>query len=358
MKESKVLTPALFRKLLDWYEANKRVLPWREDADPYHVWISEIMLQQTRVETVKGYYLRWMERFSTVQALAAAKEDEVLKAWEGLGYYSRARNLYKAAKIIASEYGGKLPADKALLRRLPGIGEYTVGAILSIAFGMGEPAVDGNVLRVISRLTADPSDVSKGDVRAAVAAKLRPLMPQGETSAFTQALFELGALVCLPKDAFRCESCPLIGECRAYREKRQGDFPVKPEKAAQRMEERTVLLLECEGKYLVRKRLSKGLLANLYEFPNAEGRLSEEEVRAFLSSLAGEEIPVGMVEPLPEATHVFTHLIWEMTGYLLRLPAGQAAAPFGEDAAFASPREIEEVYSLPSAFSAYKKFCK
>ncbi|MBP5405064.1 MAG: A/G-specific adenine glycosylase [Clostridia bacterium] len=358
MKERAVLTPELFRKLLDWYEENKRVLPWREDADPYHVWISEIMLQQTRVETVKAYYLRWMERFPTVSALAAAEEDEVLKAWEGLGYYSRARNLHKAAKIIENAYGGKLPADKALLRGLPGVGEYTAGAILSIAFGIGEPAVDGNVLRVISRLTADPSDVSKGEVRAALADALRPLMPKGETSAFTQALFELGALICLPKDAFRCELCPLVEDCRAYKEGRQGDFPVKPEKAAPRAEARTVLLLECEGKYLVRKRPSKGLLANLYEFPNAEGKLSEGDVCAFLSDLAGEEISPRKVESLPEATHVFTHLVWNMTGYLVRLSSPKAASLFGADAVFASPREIKETYSLPSAFSAYKKFAR
>ena len=339
-----ILTAALFEKLLDWYEENKRVLPWREeDADPYHVWISEIMLQQTRVETVKSYYLRWMERFPTVSALAAASEEEVLKAWEGLGYYSRARNLHKAAKIVTKDYGGALPRDKKALLSLPGVGEYTVAAIRSIAFGEKDPAVDGNVLRVVSRLTADPSDVMKADFRASVAERLRPLMPEGRTSSFTQALFEIGALICLPNEACRCDLCPLAEDCLARKEGTQASFPVKSEKGAKRTLPLTVLVVTKDGRFALRKRPDKGLLANLYELPNEEGHLRETAVRDLIG---------GDVTPLPPATHVFTHIIWDMTGYLVRTTEDI------EGVIWATPEEIKRDYPLPSAFSAYKKYCK
>ena len=344
---SEVLTAALFETLLRWYDENKRVLPWRDDVDPYRVWVSEIMLQQTRVETVKSYFTRWMRLFPTLRALAEAEEDEVLKAWEGLGYYSRARNLHRAAKTVCETCGGVLPAKKEELRRLPGIGEYTAGAILSIAFGIAEPAVDGNVLRVVSRLTADPSDVSDTAVRKRVADDLRPLMPAGRTSEFTQALFELGALVCLPNDAYKCEECPLRASCAACRSGTQSRYPVKPQKAKQRTQEITVLVCTAEGKFALRKRPEKGLLANLYEFPNEAGRLAPAEVGARFGSDA-------IVTPLPAATHVFTHLIWDMTGYLVRLPSTALLS----DAIWASPEEIDVLYSVPSAFSAYKKFVR
>ena len=229
--------------LLDWYGEHKRTLPWRETVSPYRTWVSEIMLQQTRVEAAKGYFLRWMERFPTVTALAEANEEEVLKAWEGLGYYSRARNLHKAAKLLA-EQGGELPRDKKALQAIPGIGAYTAGAILSIAFGEKEPAVDGNVLRVISRLTADPYDTMKNETRERVANDLRPLMPEGQTSDFTQALFELGALVCLPNALPRCDLCPLAGECEARRLGRETDFPLRAAKPEKRRECLTVFVLE------------------------------------------------------------------------------------------------------------------
>jgi len=345
---SDVLTRELFDTLLSWYDANKRVLPWRGTPDPYRVWVSEIMLQQTRVETVKSYFLHWMRLFPTVRALAEASEDEVLKAWEGLGYYSRARNLHRAARMVCDLYAGEIPSDPDKLRKLPGIGEYTVGAILSIAFGVAEPAVDGNVLRVTSRLTADPSDVSRPDVRKRVADTLRPLMSAGRTSDFTQALFEIGALICLPNDAYRCDLCPLQGACRAYAAGEQSKYPVKPEKSDKRTETKTVLLLTADGKYAVHRRSAKGLLANLYEFPNLEGHLSEEEVRARLSEWKAD---VLSVEPLPASTHVFTHLIWDMTGYLVRLREPVSL----DDVRWTTKAEIGETYSVPSAFRAYKK---
>ena len=329
--------------LLAWYEKNKRTLPWRGDPTPYETWVSEIMLQQTRVETVKPYFARWTAAFPTVFELAKADEETVLKLWEGLGYYSRARNLHKAAKVVVEEYGGELPKDKKQLQKLPGIGAYTAGAILSIAFGEREPAVDGNVLRVVSRLLADPFDITDVKVREKVADMLRPLMPEKRTSDFTQAMFEIGALVCLPDEDYRCEECPLTGFCAAYRKNRQDDFPVKPIKKAKKEENITVFVLRYGGKYALRRRPDKGLLAGLYELPNERGFLSVEEAK---------KLYPGKIKKLPAATHVFTHVVWRMIGYEIDL----TTAP--SNVFFATAEEIEGKYSLPSAFSAYKKKCK
>ena len=337
------LSKETFSVLLKWYEENKRELPWRGTPTPYETWVSEIMLQQTRVETVKPYFLRWKERFPTVKDLADADEETVLKLWEGLGYYSRAKNLHKAAKIVVEEYGGQLPKDKKLLVKLPGIGAYTAGAILSIAFGTKEPAVDGNVLRVVSRLTADPYDISDVKVREKIANMLRPLMPDGRTSDFTQALFEIGALVCLPDEDYRCENCPLTAFCAAYKRGEQDRYPVKIVKKAKKEEDLTVFVLRYDGKYAIKKRPDKGLLSGLYELPNKQGLLSENKVRDLFQKEG---------KRLPDSTHVFTHVVWHMVGYLVDLdeqPDGYL---------FATPEEIRDKSSLPSAFSAYKKYCK
>ena len=344
LRYMELLTKDLFDALLGWYDKNKRVLPWRGAPTPYEVWVSEIMLQQTRVETVKPYFLRWIKTFPTVEALAEADEEVVLKLWEGLGYYSRARNLHKAAKIVVSDYNGVLPCDKKLLQKLPGIGAYTAGAVLSIAFGVAEPAVDGNVLRVVSRLTADPFDIMSNGVRASVADRLRPLMPEGKTSEFTQALFEIGALVCLPDRDYRCENCPLTAFCQAYKTNKQSLFPVRPTKGPKKTERLTVFVLEYQNKFVIRKRPDKGLLAGLYELPNREGFLSETDVQALFD---------GAIAPLPPARHVFTHVVWEMQGYYVKLNS----IPTGEGF-LATPEEIEKSFSLPSSFSAYKKFCQ
>ena len=330
--------------LLEWYESNRRTLPWREGVTPYRVWVSEIMLQQTRVEAAKGYFLRWMERFPTLETLAAASEEEVLKAWEGLGYYSRARNLHKAAKTVCERFNGELPRDKKQLLSLPGIGAYTVGAIFSIAFGLPEPAVDGNVLRVVSRLTAEPFDIMKNEVRAAVADDLRPLMPEGKTSEFTQSLFELGALICLPNALPRCEACPLVDRCEAKRQGKQTEYPLKVVKPEKKKEVLTVFVLEHEGKYAIRKRPAKGLLAGLWELPNERGHITKSDAERRFE---------GKVDPLPAATHVFTHITWEMTGYYISLKK----PPADSDLRFVSEEQLREEYSLPSAFSAYRKYC-
>ncbi|MBO7389825.1 MAG: A/G-specific adenine glycosylase [Clostridia bacterium] len=340
----KKLTPYMISLLLDWYGENKRTLPWRGSADPYRVWVSEIMLQQTRVEAARDYFMRWMNRFPTVKSLAAADEEEVLKAWEGLGYYSRARNLHRAAKIVADEYDGTLPADKEKLRALPGIGAYTVGAILSIAFGIPEPAVDGNVLRVYSRLTKEAFDQSRDDVRREIADGLRPLMPAGKTSDFTQSLFELGALICLPNAIPRCDECPLKELCAAHKAGAETDYPIPVVKGEKRREALTVLVLSYKGKFAVRKRGDRGLLAGLWELPNLQGALTASEV---------SRLYAGEVAPLPAANHIFTHIVWEMTGYRVELDE----RPDDPTLVFVTPEEMKEAYPLPSAFRAYKKHC-
>ena len=287
------------RPLLAWYKVNKRDLPWRRDATPYRVWVSEIMLQQTRIEAVRDYFERFTAAFPTVEALAAAEEDAVLKLWEGLGYYSRARNLHKCAKLVVSEYGGAFPRTAAELKRLPGIGDYTAGAIASIAFGEPESAVDGNVVRVLSRLE-NCADTADEKLRARYRAELKAISPPGECGAFTSALMELGETVCTPGTP-ACGRCPLAEVCAGCAAGRAGELPVLPAKRPRRIEERRVLLLICGGRTAVRRRPEKGLLAGLWELPND----------------TVPEPPAGG-EPCGEAVHVFTHVEWRMRGYILR----------------------------------------
>ncbi len=319
--------------LLKWYAVHKRELPWRNTRDPYKIWVSEIMLQQTRIEAVKGYYAAFLEKFPTVKALAAASEEEVLKAWEGLGYYSRARNLHKAAKRIAEE---GFPRDFAGVRSLPGVGDYTAGAICSIAYGLPCPAVDGNVLRVLTRLTADERNIDEMSTRIAFSDLLREVYP-AEAAEFCQSLMELGEIVCLPNGEPLCARCPWQKMCAAHLAKREADFPVRSEKKARKTQRIYVYVLKKEGKFALRKRGKEGLLAGLWEFPN--GTTDE-------SALYGR--------PLAEkwARHVFTHLEWDMTGYLI-----ETAGSFPQFT-FVTPEEMQKSYALPSAFKAFKEWVK
>ncbi|WP_418706515.1 A/G-specific adenine glycosylase, partial [Anaerotruncus massiliensis (ex Liu et al. 2021)] len=257
--------------LLGWYAENARDLPWRREVTPYRVWISEIMLQQTRVEAVKGYFARFIGALPGPAELAAVDERELLKLWEGLGYYSRARNLQKAARVIMETYGGELPASHEELLTLPGVGPYTAGAVASIAFGLPEPAVDGNVLRVLSRLTADNSDIADPAVKRAAERTVRGIIPAGRAGAFNQALMELGATVCAPNGPPACGRCPLAGLCAAHAAGNETAYPVKAAKKARRVEERTVLLLVRDELLALRRRPAKGLLAGLWELPNLPG---------------------------------------------------------------------------------------
>ena len=323
--------------LLLWYQKNKRALPWRENPTPYRVWVSEIMLQQTRVEAAREYYLRFMRELPDVYALASCEEDRLMKLWEGLGYYSRARNLQKAARIVAEEYGGKFPEDKKGLRALPGVGEYTAGAVLSIAFGKRAPAVDGNVLRVMSRLTADSSPVSDPAYKAYLSERLKEIYPpEGEgCSAFTQSLMELGALVCKPLSP-DCPVCPLRSLCRAAERGEQGNFPVLPEKKQKRREEIFVFLIRTPDGIAVRKRTS-GVLKGMYEFPSLPA--SDKSPEQILSEWGMSAFTVGSSR---KYTHIFTHIRWEMTAFPVRAPA----APFE----IYPEGDIEAKISLPTAF--------
>ena len=324
--------------LLLWYEGNKRSLPWREDPTPYRVWVSEIMLQQTRVEAVKEYFLRFITALPTVEDLAACEEEKLLKLWEGLGYYSRARNLQKAAKKLVSVYDGEFPQDKNALMDLPGIGSYTAGAISSIAFGLPVAAVDGNVFRVTARLEENPTCIADQKYRKYLEETLSAVYPKtgAECSAFTQSLFELGALVCKPQNP-DCEACPLKGMCRAYQNGTQALFPVMPEKKEKRQEKVYVFLIETPEGFCIRRR-EEGVLRGLNEFPSAvvyEGDSTEKILHEW-GMYAFTEIK------RKKYTHIFTHIRWDITCVWVKT----------DDAPFDTYTldEIEESISLPTAF--------
>ena len=323
--------PAL---LLPWYQKNKRDLPWRQDREPYHVWLSEIMLQQTRVEAVKGYYSRFLAQLPTIDALAHAPQEQLNKLWEGLGYYSRVRNLQKAAAQILERHGGVFPTDHADIRELAGIGDYTAGAIGSICFELPTPAVDGNVLRVCSRLTADSAPIDKPQTKKALTEALARIYPQGHCGDFTQALMELGATVCVPNGAPQCQLCPLAGICLAHREGIETELPIKTAKKPRRVEEMTVFLLHAGENYALRKRPETGLLAGLWEFPHISGKLELEDALAQLEAWGAvpEEI-----ERSVERTHIFTHVQWEMRGFFIRCKALPPNYVHGAPAHYALP---------------------
>lgn len=337
------------RPLLTWYDENRRILPWREKPEPYRVWVSEIMLQQTRVEAVKPYFARFMEHLPDVESLAAVEEDELLKLWEGLGYYSRARNLKAAAQQIVEQHGGKMPSEYHDLIKLKGIGSYTAGAISSIAFGHPVPAVDGNVLRVIMRLLADDSDISEASVRKRVEEDLKPVMPKDRPGDFNQALMELGATVCLPNGAPKCAECPWKTFCRAGIEESWQQYPKKAVKKPRTVEYRTILVIRDGHRAVIRRRPNKGLLAGMYEFPSLLGKASLDEVKDWLSA---QGVCAVRIEKLPESKHIFTHKEWHMTGYMVLV---DGLEPMHKDPSlmFVETQETEEKYPIPSAFSAY-----
>jgi len=345
--EDAALARACAERLIAWCAEVRRPLPWRLSPTPYHVWISEIMLQQTRIEAVIPYYQRFLDALPDIPALAAAEEDRLLKLWEGLGYYSRARNLKKAAAHVMEEYGGELPRQAALLKTLPGIGDYTAGAIASIAYGEPEPAVDGNVLRVMTRVLACGDDIMQPAVRAALAALLRDCYPRGkEAGLLTEGIMELGETVCLPNTAPDCEACPLRTLCRAHLRGETERYPVKTPPRARRIEQRTVLLLSCRGRYAVRKRAGKGLLAGLWEFPNVEGALDEEGARSAIRALGGAALSLT---PCGEAKHVFTHVEWHMRGWRAELEAELPGLRW------AAPEEIRADCPIPTALRFFEK---
>lgn len=336
--------------LLAWYRQSARILPWRENTDPYRVWVSEIMLQQTRVDTVVPYYERFMARLPSVQALAEVREEELLKLWEGLGYYSRARNLQKAARCICKESGGAFPGSYEQLCSLPGVGPYTAGAIASIAFGLPVPAVDGNVLRVLSRLTENPRDIAEPAVKKQMTAALAQVYPAGHCGDFTQSLMELGAVVCVPNGLPKCGSCPLRQLCRAFRHGTQTEYPVQTKKQPRRAEQKTVLLLCCGGRAAVRKRPQGGLLGGLWEFPCLDGALSAAEIAAWLEQQGAH---AAHIERALSRKHIFTHVEWDMTAYRVSCP--HAFQPDGGGLVWATPEQLADEIALPTAFRRFTR---
>ena len=337
----------IIEPLLNWYEAEKRDLPWRVSKDPYRVWISEIMLQQTRVEAVKGYFVRFLTALPDVSALAGVPEQQLLKLWEGLGYYNRARNLQKAAQQVMERFQGALPESYEELLTLPGIGSYTAGAIASIAFGKPVPAVDGNVLRVLSRLTANYDDIADPKTKCAAEDMLRKVMPAGRCGEFNQSLMELGAVICVPNGPPDCERCPLAGLCEARKQGIALELPVKTAKKPRRIEQHTILLLVRDDLLAIRRRKGKGLLAGLWELPSALGTLTREQAVSQARSFGLEPL---RAEELCAAKHIFTHVEWHMTGWRITVAE---SIPMQGGLVWAKPEQLREEYPLPSAFRAY-----
>ena len=329
--------------LLPWYYANRRDLPWRKDREPYHVWLSEIMLQQTRVEAVKGYYTRFLETLPTVAALSECDDDLLHKLWEGLGYYSRVRNLKKAARVVMTAHAGVFPRTHAEVLALPGIGAYTAGAICSICFGLPTPAVDGNVLRVFSRLTDDPSPIDLPATKKQVTETLSAIYPT-EAGDFTQALMELGATVCGPNRKPDCDRCPCKGICRGYAHGTAEAIPVKAPKKEKRQEDRTVFLFHCDGKYALEKRPATGLLAGLWQFPNVSGQLDTASAlqEAEKMGLRPQEIRKEIFRK-----HIFTHIQWNMKGIYLDVAETDGSFQWFTE------EEVTAAAALPTAFRQF-----
>ncbi len=337
--------------LIKWYHKNKRDLPWRDKPDAYRVWVSEIMLQQTRVEAVKPYYDRFLNELPGIEDLAGAKEDTLLKLWEGLGYYNRVRNMQKAARQIMVDYGGKFPENYDEILSLKGIGSYTAGAISAFAFGIPKAAVDGNVLRVVSRVLVLEDDIMKSSVRKNVESWLENVIPENEAGDFNQALIELGAIVCVPNGEPKCGECPLKNICRAHRQGRELQFPVKTKLKGRRIEKRTIFIFRDGQNTAVRKRPAKGLLAGMYELPGVEGHLTQDEAVAYSRKIGLTPV---RIQPLGEAKHIFSHVEWHMTGYLVQVDELEKAC--SEEMIFASSKEVQDKYPMPSAFEKYTDY--
>lgn len=334
--------------LLEWYDEHARDLPWRNQSNPYYTWVSEIMLQQTRVEAVKGYFARFIEVLPTIQDLADAKPDQLLKLWEGLGYYNRVRNMQKAALTIVEDFNGELPKDYKALLSLSGIGTYTAGAIASIAYKLPVPAVDGNVLRVTKRLTGSYEDIMLPKVKKELEEDMLKIMPAARSGDLNQALMDLGATICIPNGKPLCLECPLHHKCKAFQEDLTAELPVKSSKKARKIEEKTVILFSCQDKYALHKRMDKGLLASLWEFPNIEESLP---LWKFEELLDKHGIDNYSLELLGSAKHIFSHVEWHMIGY--RVTIAENNMDLFEDLVWVTKEQLKEEYAVPTAFKAY-----
>ena len=346
---------AMRESLISWYRANKRDLPWRKNQDPYRIWVSEIMLQQTRVEAVKPYFERFIKELPTVNALAEAPEDKILKLWEGLGYYNRVRNMQKGAQQVMVDYHGVFPQTYEEILTLKGIGNYTAGAISSFAYGIPKPAVDGNVLRVITRILANESDIMKQSTKSYIERAVEKIIPKDAASDFNQGLIELGAMICVPNGEPKCAECPVAAYCKARMERKTDIIPVKSKAKERRIEKKTILIFRDGEKIAISKRGKKGLLAGLYELQNEPGHMTMDEVTSFSKEIG--LMPIYIKE-LPAAKHIFSHVEWHMIGYEIRVDELEKTNKKG--LLFIHPEDIEKNYPIPSAFDKYNpcKNCK
>lgn len=343
--EEKELMKKMREPIIEWYQQNKRELPWRKEKEPYHIWLSEIMLQQTRIEAVKQYYKRFLEQLPTIQDLAEVEEQELLKLWEGLGYYNRARNLKKAAQVIQEKYKGQMPKYYQELIELPGIGEYTAGAISSIAYNEPVPAVDGNVLRVVSRLIGSKKDVLDNKTKKELTQKLKEIMPK-QAGDFNEGLMELGELVCIPNGEPLCEKCPLQEICVAKKENLTAEIPVRNQKIKRKKEEKTIFLLIYQNQIAIRKREEKGLLANMYEFPNIDKKITKKEIKTILQNWS---LTANEVEKVGTHHHIFSHIEWDMIGYKVQV------SHTNQEFIWVDKEEMLEKYPIPGAFVPFRK---
>ncbi len=350
MKENQVLMQDI-QNLLLWYQQNKRDLPWRANTEPYRVWISEIMAQQTRISAVIPYFNRFVQRVPDIKSLANLPQDELMKLWEGLGYYSRARNLQAAAKTVVEKYDGVFPSDYNDILSLPGIGEYTASAIGSISFGIPTPVVDGNVLRVFCRYLNDFSDIASPKTKKNIYSFLQTVIPQHCPGDFNQAIMELGALVCVPNSVPDCDVCPIKNGCQAKKNNNWDVLPVKSAKSPRKEEDYTVVLICCEDRILLKKRKSTGLLADLYQYVLLDGDLSKEQLLPFLKD---KNISAQDIKPIGKTKHIFTHKQWNMSGYLVTTDDFDGFDGY----TFVNLSELTKQYPLPSAFKLYTDFIK
>ena len=339
--------------LLSWYDSERRILPWREDPTPYHVWVSEIMLQQTRVDTVIEYYQRFLRELPDVKALAEAEEERLLKLWQGLGYYSRIRNMHKGAVQVMEEYGGEIPGTPKELQKLSGIGESVAAAISSIAFAYPIPSVDGNLLRVYARMTGYEESIRTTAARKVATAYYEEILDRTRPGDMNQALMDLGATICLPNGAPLCEKCPWQMHCAAHRTGKEQQLPVKEEKKQRRKEKRTVLRIRLGDRVVIGKRPERGLLANLYELPNAEGWLTEPQAEEACRTLGYEPKAIRKLKP---SKHIFSHVEWHMHAFEIEAEERPDASA-AENGFFAAEKSaLQEEYSIPTAFKAYMDF--
>lgn len=346
MEIEEELMKKMRKPIIEWYQKNKRELPWRKEKNPYYIWLSEIMLQQTRIEAVKQYYERFLKQLPTIQDLAEVEEEKLLKLWEGLGYYNRARNLKKAVQVIQEKYSGQMPRHYQELIELPGIGEYTAGAISSIAFDEPVPAVDGNVLRVVSRLVGSKKDILDSRTKKEFTQKLKEIMPKQQSGDFNEGLMELGELICIPNGEPLCEKCPLQEICIAKNENLTKLIPVRKQKIKRRKEEKTVFLLEFEGKVAIRKRGETGLLANMYEFPNIDKKITKKEVENILRNWC---LTANSIEKIGTHQHIFSHIEWDMIGYKTQVDS------MNKEFIWIKKEEILKKYPIPGAFMPFRE---